>query len=58
MHGKTIAILETRLGRQLVELVEKRGGCVMHASALAEVPAADPFCISNTVLARKRILPE
>ena len=41
MRDKTVAILESRLGRQLTELVAKRGGRPVHAPALAEVPAVD-----------------
>lgn len=37
-----MAILETRLGRQLVELVESRGGIAFHAPALAELPDLEP----------------
>ena len=37
MRGKTVAILESRLGAQLAELVGKRGGSALHAPALAEV---------------------
>jgi len=38
---KTVAILESRLGRQLADLVEKHGGRPMLAPALAEVPDVD-----------------
>ena len=41
MKGKRIAVLEARLGRQLAELVEGRGGVPFHAPALAEVPDLD-----------------
>jgi uroporphyrinogen-III synthase len=46
MHGKTIAILESRLGAQLAELVVKRGGRALHAPALAEVPEVDAAALS------------
>ena len=39
MKGKRIAVLEARLGKQLADLVEGRGGVPFHAPALAEVPA-------------------
>lgn len=42
MKGKTVAVLESRLGRQLAELVEKHGGLPRLAPALAEVPDIDP----------------
>ena len=41
MQAKKIAILETRLGRQLVDLVASRGGIAFHAPALAELPDLD-----------------
>ncbi len=41
MRDKTIAILESRLGEQLADLVGKRGGRPFHAPALAEVPDVD-----------------
>ena len=49
MQGKTVAILETRLGRQLAELVAKHGGKPVHAPALAEVPAIEPKAIAALV---------
>ena len=49
MKGKTVAVLETRLGKQLAELVAKRGGKPVHAPALAEVPAIDPNAIDALV---------
>src|SRR5688572_18649966 len=47
MRDKTVAILESRLGRQFAELVAKRGGKPLHAPALAEVPDVD----RNTIAA-------
>ncbi len=41
MQGKRVAVLESRLGRQLTELVEGRGGQPFHAPALAELPDLD-----------------
>jgi uroporphyrinogen-III synthase len=49
MRDKTVAILEARLGRQLVELVEKHGGRPFHAPALAEVPDVDRGTIARLV---------
>lgn len=42
MNGQTVAILESRLGEQLAELIARRGGVPMRAPALAEVPDVDP----------------
>jgi uroporphyrinogen-III synthase len=42
MKAKHIAILETRLGEQISDLVKKRGGVPFHAPALAELPDLDP----------------
>ena len=41
MKGKTVAILESRLGRQLADLVGKHGGRALPAPALAKVPDID-----------------
>lgn len=41
MKGKTIAILEHRLGEQMAELVTKYGGTPFWAPALAEIPDID-----------------
>lgn len=49
MKAKRIAILESRLGEQLVELVAKRGGVPVHAPALAELPDLDPQQIGALV---------
>lgn len=49
MKGKKVAILESRLGRQLVELVEGRGAVALHAPALAELPDLDADAISALV---------
>jgi len=42
MHGKVVAILETRTGAHLGELISRRGGIPLLAPALAEVPDIDP----------------
>jgi uroporphyrinogen-III synthase len=49
MKGKRIAVLESRLGRQLAELVAGRGGIPVHAPALAELPDLDPAAIAALV---------
>ena len=42
MKGKTIAILEARVGEQMADLVRKYGGIPFSAPALAELPDIDP----------------
>ena len=49
MRDKTVAILESRLGRQFAELVAKHGGKPLHATALAEVPDVDREAIAALV---------
>jgi len=49
MRDKTVAILESRLGRQFAELVAKHGGKPLHAPALAEVPDIDRDTIAALV---------
>jgi uroporphyrinogen-III synthase len=49
MRGKRVAILESRLGRQLADLVAQRGGVPFHAPALAELPDLDPEAIGSLV---------
>ena len=49
MKDKTVAILETRLGKQLTELIAKHGAKPVHAPALAEVPAIEPEAIAALV---------
>ncbi len=49
MKAKTVAILESRLGSQLADLIGKRGGRPMLAPALAEVPDLDPARIARLV---------
>jgi uroporphyrinogen-III synthase len=49
MQGKTVAVLESRLGRQLVELIAKRGGRPLHAPALNEVPDVDASFVAGLV---------
>ena len=49
MNGQTVAILESRLGEQIVELIAKRGGKPLHAPALSEIPDIDPSFIAALV---------
>ena len=49
MRDKRVAILESRLGTQMVELVAKHGGLPLHAPALAEVPDVDPAYVERLV---------
>ena len=49
MKAKKIAILESRLGKQLADLVAQRGGEPFHAPALAELPDLDPGQIAGLV---------
>jgi uroporphyrinogen-III synthase len=42
LHGKRVAILESRLGDQLAQLIARAGGIPIQAPALAEVPDGDP----------------
>jgi uroporphyrinogen-III synthase len=49
MRAKKVAILESRLGKQLVELVAQRGGIPFHAPALAELPDLEPTKIAELV---------
>lgn len=49
MKGQTVAVLENRLGAQIVELVAKRGGKPLHAPALAELPDLDPAFIARLI---------
>ena len=49
MKGRRVAILESRLGKQLAGLIESRGGVPIHAPALAEVPDLDPQAIAALV---------
>jgi uroporphyrinogen-III synthase len=49
MKGKRIALLETRLGREMADLVARRGGVPVHAPALSELPDLDPGAIRALV---------
>jgi hypothetical protein len=56
MKSKVIAILETRTGAHLGELIARRGGIPMLAPALEEVPDVDPQAVVS-LLAQWRIKP-
>jgi uroporphyrinogen-III synthase len=56
MKSKVVAILETRAGAHLAELVARRGGLPMLAPALEEVPDLDPAAVL-ALLERWRIEP-
>jgi len=56
MKSKVVAILETRIGSHLAELVARRGGVPMLAPALEEVPDIDPQAVL-AVIARWRVDP-
>ncbi|MEA3194692.1 MAG: uroporphyrinogen-III synthase [Betaproteobacteria bacterium] len=49
MQGKRVAVLESRLGRELADLVAGRGGEPFHAPALAELPDLDSAAIAALV---------
>ncbi len=49
LAGKTVAVLESRLGRELAELVAGRGATPFHAPALAELPDLDRDAIAALV---------
>ena len=56
MQSKVVAILETRTGAHLGELIARRGGIPMLAPALEEVPDIDPQSVVS-LLAQWRINP-
>ena len=49
MRGKTVAVLENRLGKQLADLIAKRGARALHAPALSEVPDVDPAFVERLI---------
>lgn len=49
MRNKRVAILESRLGHQLVELVAQHGAVPIHAPALAEEPDVDPAFVRQLI---------
>jgi uroporphyrinogen-III synthase len=56
MKSKVVAILETRTGAHLGELIARRGGIPMLAPALEEVPDIDPQAVAE-LLVQWRINP-
>jgi uroporphyrinogen-III synthase len=56
MKSKVVAILETRAGAHLAELVTRRGGVPLLAPALEEVPDIDPEAV-RALLAQWRVQP-
>jgi uroporphyrinogen-III synthase len=56
MKSKVVAILETRAGAHLAELVARRGGVPLLAPALEEVPDLDPQAV-HSLLAQWRVRP-
>jgi uroporphyrinogen-III synthase len=56
MKSKVVAILETRTGAHLGELIARRGGIPMLAPALEEVPDVDPQAVAS-LIAQWRIDP-
>ncbi len=56
MKSKVVAILETRAGAHLAELVARRGGLPLLAPALEEVPDVDPAAVKG-LIERWRIEP-
>jgi uroporphyrinogen-III synthase len=55
MKAKVIAILETRTGAHLGELIARRGGVPMLAPALNEVPDMDPEAVIALVAGWRRL---
>src|SRR6202167_5573490 len=56
MKSKVVAILETRTGAHLGELIARRGGIPLLAPALEEVPDVDPEAVA-ALLAQWRAEP-
>jgi uroporphyrinogen-III synthase len=56
MKSKVVAILESRTGAHLAELVARRGGVPLLAPALEEVPDIDPQAV-RSLLAQWRVQP-
>jgi uroporphyrinogen-III synthase len=49
MNGRKVAVLESRLGKQMIDLIAKRGGVPFHCPALAEIPVVDHAFVSRLV---------
>src|SRR5471030_2102149 len=45
MKSKIVAILETRTGAHLAEMITRRGGIAMSAPALEEIPDIEPAAV-------------
>ncbi|MDP9084741.1 MAG: uroporphyrinogen-III synthase [Pseudomonadota bacterium] len=56
MKSKVVAILETRTGARLAELIARRGALPMLAPALEEVPDVDPLAV-DAMLVQWRVDP-
>src|ERR1700684_1209141 len=56
MKSRVVAILETRTGAHLAEMVERRGGMPLLAPALEEVPDIDPQAV-RSLLEQWRVQP-
>jgi uroporphyrinogen-III synthase len=56
MKSKIVAILETRTGAHLAEMITRRGGIAMSAPALEEVPDIEPAAVV-ALLERWRLRP-
>lgn len=54
MKSQTVAILESRLGAQLADLISKRGGRPVLAPALSEVPDVDPAYLARFIAELER----
>jgi len=49
MRGSKVAVLESRLGQQMIELIAKLGGVPIHAPALMDVPDIDHTFVARLV---------
>jgi uroporphyrinogen-III synthase len=49
MKSKVVAILETRTGAHLAELISRRGGVPLLAPALEEMPDVDPAAVRSLI---------
>jgi uroporphyrinogen-III synthase len=58
MQGKKVAILESRLGKELAQLVVRRGGIPFHAPALSELPDLDPGAIEALIVSLRESAPK
>lgn len=58
MQGKTIAILESRVGPQMADLVRKHGGMPLWAPALAEVPDLDRTHLEDLIAGWRSRMPD